>query len=110
MERTQQLQGKQISGAIPRAPGFFCSWQSPAEPCPTGSGLHPPALHPLAQRKQLELSWRRFTLAMFPVLPCTLALLPALFQHRLHAGFQDLLLLRDLFVPAELSSSCLGCR
>lgn len=106
MERTQQLQhqGKQISGDILRASGSFCSWHSPAEPCPTGNGLFPPASHSLAQRKQLELSWGRFTLATFPMLPCTLALLPALFQHRLHAGFQDLLLLRDLFVPAELSS------
>lgn len=41
MERTQQLQGKQISGAILRASGFSRSWHSPSETCSTGSGLYP---------------------------------------------------------------------
>lgn len=104
MEKTQQVQVKQISGAILRASGFFCPWHSHAATCLAGSRLYPPASHPPAQKKQLELSWGNFTLAMFPKLHCTLAPLPALFQHRLHAGFQDLLLLRDLFVPAKMSS------
>lgn len=83
-------------------------------PAPLAVGYTQPASHPPDQRKQLELSWGRFTLATFPMLPCTLAPLPALFQHRLHSGFQDLFLLRDFFYLCQPSClqdlSCLGCR